>query len=571
MRAILDHFTLPIETSPEKHIIYGNLYDDLELLNCHSKDKKDAFYSKLLNPTSHAGKLVMEKIANYYTSDPQFLKDSQKLYKKCHTLTNNPKLCQSAWDMWNSTKEDSNFHEKYQYLDMDQIKWLNTSAPFLLILTFYSILSPVLNIIAPFLLLLVPFIILKIMKVPITAASYTKILLEQLDKHSFGQLFTRFWDVPPSQRMYLFLCFGMYIYNIYQNVLSCYQFYRNTYFINTYFQKMCKYIAHTKQQLTEYISLISPYKTFRIYKNYLETKAKDLNILYKTLDNIPKAHFNPLYLNKMGFVMKQFYLINNSKPIADILYFTFAFNGYIDNLEGLSHKIQEKLIQPAKFVKSKKNIVQFKDSFYPLIEEGVVKNNIDISNNIIITGPNAAGKTTILKTTLLNILITQQFGFGFYRKAKLTPFHFIHCYLNIPDTSSRDSLFQAEARRCGKILQLIEHNPDKKHFCIFDELYSGTNPFEAIASAYSYLNYLKRKPQVSFMLTTHFVRLCNLFLQKKHIKNYNMETIIHKNIPTYTYKLKEGISKIKGGICVLRELGYPAAILKETERMINQI
>ena len=73
---------------------------------------------------------------------------------------------------------------------------------------------------APFLLLLVPFIILKIMKVPITAASYTKILLEQLDKHSFGQLFTRFWEVPPSQRVYLAMCFGMYVYNIYQNVLK---------------------------------------------------------------------------------------------------------------------------------------------------------------------------------------------------------------------------------------------------------------------------------------------------------------------------------------------------------------
>jgi len=50
-----------------------------------------------------------------------------------------------------------------------------------------------------------------------------------------------------------------------------------------------------------------------------------------------------------------------------------------------------------------------------------------------------------------------------------------------------------------------------------------------------------------------------------------METTMNKNIPTYTYKLKEGISKIKGGICVLRELGYPETILKETERMIKKI
>ena len=73
------------------------------------------------------------------------------------------------------------------------------------------------------------------------------------------------------------------------------------------------------------------------------------------------------------------------------------------------------------------------------------------------------------------------------------------------------------------------------------------------------------------MLTTHFIRLCNLFLKKKHIKNYNMETTIEKNIPTYSYKLVPGISKIKGGICILRNLGYPEDILKETEKMIQEM
>ena len=161
---------------------------------------------------------------------------------------------------------------------------------------------------------------------------------------------------------------------------------------------------------------------------------------------------------------------------------------------------------------------------------------------------------------------------AFIEKQKLTPFHFIHCYLNIPDTSSRDSLFQAEARRCGKILQLINNNPQQKHFCIFDELYSGTNPFEAIASAYGYLNYLNKNPNISFMLTTHFIRLCNLFDKQKYIRNYNMETTINDdNIPSYTYKLTTGISKIKGGICVLKNLGYPQDILTKNTRDYGKI
>ena len=126
-------------------------------------------------------------------------------------------------------------------------------------------------------------------------------------------------------------------------------------------------------------------------------------------------------------------------------------------------------------------IVKFKNVFYaPLAEKGAVKNNFKLNKNVIITGPNAAGKTTLLKCIMLNVLFTQQVGRGFYDKALINPFDFIHCYLNIPDTSGRDSLFQAEARRCKNILSFIEMHKDKKHFCIFDELYSGTNHYEAI-------------------------------------------------------------------------------------------
>ena len=571
MREILENFMIPIETCSEKQNIDNNMYNDLELLEGYTQNKHTSFYYKLFHPRGDAGKLVMEKMAKYYTTNKQFLKDSQKLYKKCTIFTNDTALCQSTWDIWDKTKNDSNFHEKYQYIDLEQGKWLNHSGMFLLILSFYSILSPLLNILAPFIMLLIPFIILKIMKIPISAASYTKILLEQLDKHSFGQLFTRFGKVPLSQRVYLIICFGMYIYNIYQNIISCYQFYRNTYFINTYFKEMRSYIQYTKTQLKQFISLLYPLKTFKIYEKYLIEKETALDILCKTLNNIPSTRFNPLYLNSMGYVMKQFYIMNTSKSLEELMYFTFAFNGYLDNITGLSQNITQKTIYPANIVSSKKNVVKFTDAFYPIIDDKIVKNDIDLSNNIVITGPNAAGKTTILKTTILNILTTQQIGFGFYRKAKLTPFHLIHCYLNIPDTSSRDSLFQAEARRCGKILNYIKNNPQKRHFCIFDELYSGTNPYEAIASAYSYLNHLKKNTNVSFMLTTHFIKLCNLFIDKSRIENYNMQTTLKDGNPNYSYKLSLGISKIKGGICVLKNLGYPQDILIETEKIIKTL
>ena len=89
---------------------------------------------------------------------------------------------------------------------------------------------------------------------------------------------------------------------------------------------------------------------------------------------------------------------------------------------------------------------------------------------MIITGPNASGKTTTLKSALINIILSQQIGYGCFESLKMCPYDTIHCYLNIPDTSGRDSLFQAEARRCKEIIDIIHLEKDKTHYCIFDEL-----------------------------------------------------------------------------------------------------
>ena len=190
-----------------------------------------------------------------------------------------------------------------------------------------------------------------------------------------------------------------------------------------------------------------------------------------------------------------------------------------------------------------------------------VKNSVKLKKNMIITGPNASGKTTILKSTIINILLTQQFGCGFYDSAKLKPFKYLHCYLNIPDTSGRDSLFQAEARRCKEILDCIDENPKDEHFCAFDELYSGTNPEEAEQSATSFMKYITKHNNVSCILTTHFMKVCKRLNNLKSIVNYKMKTEKKEDKLIYKYILTEGISDIKGGIIVLKQMNYPKEIV----------
>jgi DNA mismatch repair ATPase MutS len=262
--------------------------------------------------------------------------------------------------------------------------------------------------------------------------------------------------------------------------------------------------------------------------------------------------------------------------------YSFGFNGYLDNLNGIIQNIREKKMNFVKLLKENKQTDKqtdkqnkknyFKRAYYPaLIHKNPIKNTYKFKKNMIITGPNASGKTTILKSALINIFITQQIGCGFYESAKLIPYKFIHCYLNIPDTSGRDSLFQAEARRCKEIIDIIDKNKDCTHFCAFDELYSGTNPDEAVMSALAFMEYLIKNENVSCILTTHFINLCEHLDNHKYIENYNMKTKENddKNDFTYLYKLEKGISSIRGGIKVLSDMNYPKEILENTKNFVT--
>ena len=217
---------------------------------------------------------------------------------------------------------------------------------------------------------------------------------------------------------------------------------------------------------------------------------------------------------------------------------------------------------------SKKNNTSFKDAYYiALINKENVKNSYILDKKLLITGPNAAGKTTLLKTTIINILLSQNLGLGCYKNCHLNPYKFIYSYINIPDTSDRDSLFQAEARRCKEILDNFENFKKERHFCIFDEIYSGTNPVEAIASAYSFIKYISNNKNIDLLLTTHYIKLCKLFINDENILNNQM--IVSENKPKY--KLGENISNVKGGIRVLEELKYNSDIISLAREILEKI
>ena len=539
---------------------------DLELKQ-YTENPEKCLYDHVFNPTTIFGKEMLQQWSKYYTTNTNYLKDNQKLIKefiptKANILSS--EKCKEIFENWREIKNDKGFKEKYQYIEWKYLEFLNKSPVFLEMLSLYTLTSPVLSLLSPVLLLIVPFFILKINNQNINVQTYFSHLLKLFKNIPIGRIFN-LHNLSWEKRIYSIISIIFYFVQVYQNMQFCHRFKRNMSVIHNYIDLFKNYVTETINQFTHFISFSSFRKSFSLFNETIDQNRLIFIDFKEELDKITPHSFNIQKISNIGHVMKIFYEIYDNIDYHNAMLYSFGFNGYMENLAGLKQNIKNKFINKCRFSTKK---LEIKGGYYaPIPYDKAIKNSYNINNNIIITGPNAAGKTTILKSTIFNILLSQQIGFGFYKKSYITPFDYFHCYINIPDTAGRDSLFQAEARRCKEILDILESNPKQRHLCIFDELYSGTNPYEAVSSAYAYLKYLDNNKNCRFILTTHYIKLC-LLIKDKTIQNKHMDVIEKNGDLEYSYKFINGISNIKGGIKVLKDLQYPPCIISNTQKIL---
>ena len=566
---INDHFKMPIYYNDEKVELQKNIINDLELINTID-GSCNPIYSFCFNNDNDVSKKITEQISKYYTTDINFLKDNQKLIKEyVKPETRYTKLSpnyKNIVDIWNELKIESGFREKYYYVDWEMIEFLNKSEIFLQFISIYNLFSPIFSLMVPIIILIIPFLILKMKGIPLTVNEYVDVLKTVAQTNAIGKLFTvNFAEISAQEKIYIFISAAFYLFSIYQNIMVCVRFNNNMKEIHNHFREINLYLDNTLSSMNNYLDFSKDLKSHINFNNELKIKMSVLENINNKIKSISEySLYNVRKIKEIGRILKYFYELHSEIEYEEAMLYSIGFNGYIDCIEGLQNNIEERKINFAVFINENKKSI-FNKSYYACLKDNKpIKNTIKFKKNIIITGPNASGKTTILKSTLINIIFTQQFGCGFYESAKLSPFKHIHCYLNIPDTSGRDSLFQAEARRCKEILDIIIENKKDSHFCAFDELYSGTNPEEAETSAAAFMLYLQKYKNVSSLLTTHFVKVCKKLDKIKGIQNCKMVTEKNENTIKYAYKLETGISEVKGGINVLTEMNYPKEIIDNT-------
>ena len=565
-------FQLPISYLDDKHLLSETVTEDLELSSRKATTKTAIMYDHLFLPSHSFGQRTIPLWKTHYTTDVSFLRDTQAVIQtmgtyqtKMSELSEYITDCDKLTAVWKDTREDRQFLEKYSYMDWSYLEHLNDSSTFLQVLSIANITSPIMSLILPILFLLFPFVILKIQKIPITFEIYIETLKEIAKNHFIGKTLMNLQTISWDKMAYVLITLGLYAMQIYQNINACFRFYRNVNKINDQLCEMRRHLEFSIKSMETFIGLNKEKST---YSEFLDETSKRLESLREFNEELYSlkpfcSSFTKIF--EIGYMLRCYYLIYSKAEYYEAIQYSYGFEGYMNNLSGVYLNWTRGDVSCAVFDEK----TEIRGEYYPPHKDGsekCVKNDVSFDHNMIITGPNASGKTTLLKTTALNIIFSQQVGCGFYRECVLNPYTHIHSYLNIPDTSGRDSLFQAESRRCKEILDIIKKTESARHFCIFDELYSGTNPDDATKSAYSFLLYLSKHSNVHFILTTHYTSLCKRFKKNKNIQNYKMDVVSDQNKIEYTYTLKKGISKIHGAYSILENMDYPEEILEEMRK-----
>lgn len=581
-------FRLPIDylKKEEIHVLKESVATDLELVRSSEpsitktnpkeeetkeepKEEQQTMYQHLLNPKTKFEENMVPLWGRSYTTNQEFLKDSQKVIKQINSLSIKSPEYEKVMEIWKDTKEDPDFLERYSYMEIEMLRWVNTTPSFLQAISVVNMGSPILSFLIPVILFLMPFFIVRMQGHSITFSLYLSVLKEISKNHFIGKMISSAESFSIQNIMYLLVLAGLYMYQIYQNYMLCLRFYANISRINEQICYMKEYLAYTTKQMDAFGEIIKPKSTYNSFGQDLITHKESLSSLAYLINDVRPFKPSLSKIGEIGSLLGCYYELHSNMEYERSLLYSFSFHGYIQNLKGISDNLEAGKISFASFISTEDSEEEepglvMKEQYYPaLVNESFVTNDVDLSKNIVITGPNAAGKTTYLKTTTLNVIFTQQFGCGFYSECSIRPYTHIHSYLNIPDTSARDSLFQAESRRCKEIIEavILSDQSTDRHFCIFDELYSGTNPEEASKSAYAFLLWLSRRNNVDFILTTHYTDICSRW-KKARIANWQMDALLSDDGEiSYTYKIKPGVSKVQGAIKVLRDMEYPKEIL----------
>ncbi len=226
------------------------------------------------------------------------------------------------------------------------------------------------------------------------------------------------------------------------------------------------------------------------------------------------------------------------------------------------------------------NVIDIREGRHPVIEkqlppgEEYISNNVLLDNEkqqiIIITGPNMAGKSALLRQTALIVILAQAGCFVPAASASIGYVDKIFTRVGASDNISQgESTFMVEMNEAANIL----NNISDRSLVLFDELGRGTSTYDGISIAWAIVEYLHEHPKyhAKTLFATHYHELNEMERSFRKIKNYNVSVKEVDNKVIFLRKLVKGGSNHSFGIQVGRMAGLPQSVIRRADEILKQL
>ena len=226
------------------------------------------------------------------------------------------------------------------------------------------------------------------------------------------------------------------------------------------------------------------------------------------------------------------------------------------------------------------DVLDIRQGRHPVIEkqlpigEKYIANNVMLDSStqqiIIITGPNMAGKSALLRQTALITLLAQIGSFVPAESAHIGLVDKIFTRVGASDNISvGESTFMVEMNEAADIL----NNVSSRSLVLFDELGRGTSTYDGISIAWAIVEYIHEHPKAKArtLFATHYHELNEMEKSFKRIKNYNVSVKEVANKVIFLRKLERGGSEHSFGIHVAKMAGMPKSIVKRANEILKQL
>lgn len=224
--------------------------------------------------------------------------------------------------------------------------------------------------------------------------------------------------------------------------------------------------------------------------------------------------------------------------------------------------------------------IDIKNGRHPVIEhqlpigESYIANNILLDQEeqqiIIITGPNMAGKSALLRQTALIVLLAQMGSFVPAEKAEMGFVDKIFTRVGASDNISLgESTFMVEMNEAASIL----NNVSNRSLILFDELGRGTSTYDGISIAWSIVEHLHEHPRAKAktLFATHYHELNEMEAAFPRVKNFNVSIKEVGKKVIFLRKLVRGGSNHSFGIHVAAMAGMPKSVIKRAEQILKRL